>query len=85
MRHLPADCGTDLTTDRLSVREKETCNIAERGVSLLMCLDTLWCREPCTLKSGYRTTANVSYTVNIQTPLFQRVFGTMYLKYRAIV
>jgi hypothetical protein len=80
MRHLPADCGTDLTTDQLSVREKQTCNIAERGVPLLMCLDGLWCREPCTLKSGCRTTANVSYTENIQAPLFQRVFGTMYLK-----
>jgi hypothetical protein len=28
----------------------------------------------------YPTTANVSYTVNIQAPLFQRVLGTVYLK-----
>jgi hypothetical protein len=28
--------------------------------------------------SYYRTTANVSYTVNIQTPLFQRVSGTLH-------
>jgi hypothetical protein len=26
------------------------------------------------------TTAHVSYTVNIQTPLFQGILGTMYLK-----
>jgi hypothetical protein len=32
----------------------------------------------------YRTTANVSYTVNIQTPPFQRVSGTLYLKYCAM-
>jgi hypothetical protein len=30
--------------------------------------------------TGYRTTTNVSYTVNIQTPLFQRDFGTIYMK-----
>jgi hypothetical protein len=30
--------------------------------------------------SEYPTTANVSDTVNIQTPLFQRVLGTSYLK-----
>jgi hypothetical protein len=32
----------------------------------------------------YRTTANVSYTVNIQTPPFQRALETMYLKICAI-
>jgi hypothetical protein len=30
------------------------------------------------------TTANASYTVNIQTPLFQRVLGTIHLKQRAV-
>jgi hypothetical protein len=30
-------------------------------------------------KLRHRTTANVSYTVNIHTPLFQRVLGTIYL------
>jgi hypothetical protein len=36
------------------------------------------------LETEYRTTANVPYTVNIQTCLFQRVLGTIYLKQRAI-
>jgi hypothetical protein len=31
-------------------------------------------------RQNYRTTANVSCTVNIQTPLFQRVVGTIYMK-----
>jgi hypothetical protein len=37
------------------------------------------------LRTAYRTTANVSSTVNIQTPLLQRVLGAMYLKQRAIL
>lgn len=37
------------------------------------------CRQVSCNEAEYRTTANVSNTESIQTPLLQRVLGTIYL------
>lgn len=43
------------------------------------------CALPATLHlMSYLTTANVSFTANIQTSLFQRALGTIYVKSCAI-
>jgi hypothetical protein len=58
------------------------------GLSGLSCTSEtrrklLW-QVPQTRAAALRTTANVAYAVNIQTPPFHRVLGTMYLIYWAI-